>query len=236
MTAIVPWQNHDDPGRAIVAVTGEVLPPDVIRIPAAQPEPAQTWHETRTPRRDPGLESDVIVPGLQAVFTALAAGIGAALLAWALSWSWRVPVIVLALALIAAWAWRLRLTDRLLWQIETWTGQDLNQDGATGKPAVSFAVANPAQARAAIAQETRQAAQLAERETLLRFVDTCFVMGTSESAQGIAAGDRADYVRMRDTLLSLGAAKWKNPSRPKAGWVMAVSRERARQIIAKHVL
>ena len=38
------------------------------------------------------------------------------------------------------------------------------------------------------------------------------------------------------TLLSLGIARWRNPERPKAGWVMAVSRERARQIIVRHVL
>lgn len=225
--------------RAIVPVTGVLLPPEspeMIRIPAAPPEPAQTYRETRTPRRDPGLESDVIVPGLQAIFTALAAGACAGLLAWALSWSWRAPVIVLALSLILAWAWRLRLADRLLWQVERWTDQDLNGDGATGEPAHSFAIANPAQARAAVAQETRQAAQSAEQAALLRFVDTCFIRGTSESAQGIAAGDRTDYVRRRDVLLSLGAAKWKNPARPKAGWVMAVSHERARQLIARHVL
>lgn len=222
--------------RSIVPVTGEVLPPDVIRIPAAQPEPPPTLHETRTPRREPSLEPDVIVPGLQAVLTAATAALGAALLAWAWGWSWRVPIVVLALALFGAWAWRLRLADGLLWQIERWADYDLNGDGVTGKPSVSFAVVNPAQARAEVAQETRQATESAARATLLRFVDTCFVMGTSESAQGIAAGDRADYVRSRDVLLSLGAAKWKNPRRPKAGWVMAVSRERARQIVTKHVL
>jgi len=226
----------DTTGRELAPLRGEVLPPAVIRIPAAPEPPAAVFHENRQARRDPALESEVYVPALQTIFTALALGLAAGLLAWAAGWSWRVPVVAAAVGLAAGWAWRLRLADRLLWAVETWTDADLNGDGATGRPAMSFCVANPGQARQTIAAETRQSADEEKRAALLRFVDTSFMRGTSESAQGVAAGDRADYVKMRDVLLSLGIAAWKNPQRPKAGWVLAVSRQRARQIIARHVL
>jgi len=227
----------DTVGRELAPLRGEVLPPaPVIRIPSAPDPPAAVFHESREARRDPALESEVYVPALQTIFTALAFGVAAGLLAWAAGWSWRVPVVAAAVGLAFGWAWRLRLADRLLWQIEFWADSDLNGDGATGRPVMSFCLANPGQARQIIAAETRQSVDEEKRAALLRFVDTCFVRGTSESAQGVAAGDRADYVRMRDVLLSLGIAAWKNPQRPKAGWLMAVSRQRARQTIERHVL
>lgn len=211
----------------------------VVRI---GPQPAPTNDapvvETRMPRREPSLEADAWVPGVQAVFTSIAAGIGAGLLAWAAGWSWKVPVVFLALGLALGWLWRLRVVDSLLWTIETWTGRDFNGDRQVGKPQTAFTVANPSQARDTVARETRQEAESAERAALLAFCDACFVNGCSEAAHGIKASgpDRAAFVTHRDALLSLGVAAWRNPDKPRAGWHMAVSRQRARQIITKHVL
>ncbi len=230
------------PNRALVPWNGaELLPADgstpIVRIGQPDPPPPRV-HETKTPRREPKLEGDVFVPGLQAVFTALAGGIMAALLALAFGWSWKVPVVILALALAGAWLWRLRVVDSLLWTIETWVDQDLNGDNLVGRPAVAFTLANPAQARQAVTAENRQAAESAERVALLAFADACFVKGTSEGSHGITASgpDRDEYTKKRDALLSLGVARWKNPARPKAGWLMAVSRQRAHGIIGRHVL
>ncbi len=238
----VDLRRYADAGRELVPWRGgEVLPADsdmpIIRI-GARPEPAEVAHETHEPRREPKLESDVLVPLAQATITAGAVGIMAALLAWAAGWGWRVPVVAFALALAGGWLWRLRLVDALLWNVERWTGTDLNGDGVKGRPTVSYTVANPGQARATVARENRTAEDDAKRAALLAFCDACFVKGCSEAAHGVKASgpDRVAFVTQRDVLLSLGIARWRNPQRPKAGWVMAVSRERARQIITKHVL
>lgn len=212
---------------------GELLPAASTRRPAP---PAPEWTETRTPTRAPAVESDVLVPGLQAVATAIAATICAALLAWALGWSWRVPIVVGALALAAGWLWRLGIVTALLWQVETLTGADVTGDGAVGRPA--YLLANPVQAQQAVAQEARQAETEAKRAELLRFVDACLTNGTAEGKHGVkAAGpDRAAYLEKRDALMRLGIARWKNPARPRAGWEIACSRARAHQIIRQHVL
>lgn len=235
--ALVPWQGAE-------VVDGDVrplpaLPEDapIIHIgPRPAPQPAQ--HESREARREPKLETDVAVPLAQAAITAFAIGIPAALLAWALAWGWRVPVVVFALALAVGWLWRLRLVDKLLWNVETWVDRDLDGDGVKGKPIASYTVLQPAAARAEVARETRTAEADGARAALLEFIDRCFVKGTSEAAHGVKATgpDRAEYTRKRDVLLSLGAACWRNPQRPRAGWRMCVSRQKARQLVEKHIL
>jgi hypothetical protein len=233
------WRSYrSETALAPVAVQwGELLAPETpatIRIPTAQPEPEPTHSETRTPQRTPSIEADVAVPGLQAVATAIALAVGAGLLSWALAWSWKVPVVVLGLALAGGWLWRLGIADSLLWAVESFTGKDVDGDGVKGRPQMSFTLANPATARQTVAKEARQTADATRRAALLAFVDKCFMVGTSESAQGIAAGNRADYLTCRDALLALGVGRWKNPDKPKAGWELAVSRQRARQLVAKH--
>lgn len=229
--AIVPWEG----GAELLPANSDA---PIIRIGAPKAEPVEVTRETREPRREPKMESDVLVPLAQAAITAGAVGVMVALLAWAAGWNWRVPIIAFALTLAGGWQWRLRLVDSLLWNVETWTGTDLNGDGVKGKPVTSYCVTNPALARGEVAKENRQAAASAERDALLRFVDRCFMQGTAEAAHGVKAGgpDRDEYVKKRDVLLALGVARWRNPERPKAGWVMAVSPARARQIVAKHVL
>lgn len=211
----------------------------VIHIgPQLKPADTAPTIETRTARRVPGMESDVLVPLSQAAITAVAVAIAAGLVSWAADWSWRVPVVAFALALVLGWLWRLRLVDRLLWQIETWTDHDIDGDGAKGRPTVSYAVANPGQARSVVARENRQEAEDAERAALLAFVDKCFISGCGEHAHGVKASGpaRADYVARRDTLLSLGVAAWRFPGNPRGGWTMTCSRQRARQLVEKHVL
>jgi hypothetical protein len=228
--ALAPVQWRDD---------GELLPAiPTVRIPTAQPEPEPAYSETRTPQRTPGIESDVAVPGLQAILTAVALAICAGLLAWAFAWSWRVPVAVLGLALAGAWLWRLHLVDSLLWAVESFTGRDLDQDQHVGRPQVSFTLANPGQARAAVAQETRQTAQSAEQAELGSFLDRCYMVGCGEPAHNVKASGpaRVAYTAKRDALMSLGLAVWKNPGNHRAGWKLTASRQRARQILQKHVL
>lgn len=231
-----------EPGRELVPYTEPARrswPIIRIDLPTADddPAPAMTW-EKRTAQRTPTTDTDVAVPMLQAVFTALAAGIMAGCLAFVFGWPVRVVALVFGVALASSWLWRLRLADSLLWATESITGRDVNRDGAIGRPAQSFTLANPAQARSDAAQHVATAEHEAARAELLAFVHRCYTVGTSEGAHGVKASgpDRAAYVRQRDVLMSLGVATWRNPERPRAGWKMAVSYARAAELIARHVL
>jgi len=222
-----------DDADLLPALRDDVTP--VIRIPSAPPLPVYQA-ERCTPAGTATVETGFVVPALQALGTATAVTLACGVLAWAAGWTWRVPAVAFALGLAGGWFWRLGLADRLLHVVETITRTDIDGDGAIGTPQRAFTVANPAQARAAADRSAREQEQASQRAALLAFVDRCFTSGTSESAQGVDAGARGDYVKMRDALLSLGVACWKNPNRPKSGWLMAVDREQARDIVAKHVL
>jgi hypothetical protein len=195
-------------------------------------------HEIRRPARAPGLASDFAVPALQAFATGIAgavvAGVGVML------WDWQLRVILIAFGLTfaSAWVWRLRLADALLWEVERLTGFDINHDGNLGQPGRAVLV-NPATARAEVMRETADTTAEAERQELARFLHRCFTTGTSEAAHGITRGSgsqRADYIRRRDVLLSLGIAQWRNENRPSAGWRIAVSHHRAVELLARHIL
>jgi len=210
-----------------------------IHLPALRDEPdapSMTW-ERRTLQREPSVESDFLLPVLQAFGVAASAMIVTAVLAWYFSWHWRVVLLVFGLALAYMLVARLRHMDSLLWATETLTGTDINGDGHTGQPG-HVALVNPALARAAAAHDVDATEQAAQRAELLAFMHRCYVTGTSEGAHGVKASgpDRQSYVRQRDVLLSLGIAQWKSEGRPKAGWKMAVSYQRAQELVAKHVL
>ena len=228
-------------------MTGEVIDAELLPVLANETRPAlviptaaqpSITAERRTPTGEATIAADVAVPALQAVCTAGAVLVGVGLIALALGWSRDVMLLCGGVAMLGGWFWRLAHSDRARHVVETVTRLDLDGDGQIGTQR-AYTVVQPAVARAAVAAETQQAAASAERAALLAFVDTCCIRGTSEAAHNIKAGsgpDRAEYIRKRDTLLSLGVAAWRNPERPKAGWQMAASRQRARQLVEKHVL
>ena len=236
---LTPWEGDWD----VAPRQPERLPAPIISInlPRARADYADApalEYERRRAARQPSVESDVVVPGLQAAITAVCVtvAVGAACLVW--GWSARHMLIAFCVAVGCAWLWRLRLADSLLWEIETITGHDINHDGRVGNPAHAFTLANPAQARQTAARAVATTENETQKAELLGFVHRCFVTGTSEGAHGVKASgpDRAAYVRQRDVLLSLGIARWKHDGRPRAGWVMAVSYARAQELIARHVL
>lgn len=233
---LIPWEEAE------LAAARRPAPLISISLPQLRADddsdaPLMTW-EKRTLQRTPSVETDFLLPVLQAGATAISVFVLAGLLSWALGWSWRVAAVTFGATLALTLLARLRFMDGLLWATETITGFDVNGDGKVGKPAASFTLANPAQARS----DARQAQQTTESEAakaeLLAFLHRCYTVGTSEAAHGVKASgpDRQTYVRQRDVLLHLGIASWKNPERPKAGWKMAVSYARARELIARHVL
>jgi hypothetical protein len=228
-------------------MNGELLPAlrsedgNVIRIGEhsgpAEP-PAGYTVERQEPQRGQTLEGAFYVPLAQALATALVVIMSLGMLAWVFGWRWTIPVAVTAITLLAAWLWRLRHSDRLLWRTETWIRRDLNGDGVIGQPMTGFTLLNPDVARRAVA--AAEAAQTVEdrRQELYAFVDRCFLIGSSEFAQGIRASgpDRERYVRCRDALIDLGIGRWKSPGRPTAGWLVIGNPAAAKRIIDKHVL
>ena len=93
-------------------------------------------YERRRPARDATFESDVAVPGIQALVSGLIAGLGGGGLAAALG-SPRFLLIGLGIgagAMGLAWFTLLREQRRLLWEVETITGVDWDQDGQVGPP------------------------------------------------------------------------------------------------------
>jgi len=230
---LVPWEEREALANRFPPVVNINFP----RIGSDEESPGSMVWEKRSLQREPNIEADFLLPVLQAFGVASALLILSALAALAFDWTWHVPAVAFGLALAYMLVARLRFMDSLLWSVETLTGYDVNGDGKVGEPA-AFTLANPAQARqaAAIAEATTESE--AHKAELLAFVHRCYTVGTGERSHGVRASgsDREAYVRQRDVLLSLGIARWKHDGRPRAGWVMAVSHQKALQIIARHVL
>ena len=178
-----------------------------------------------------------MVPALTALGTCAALTVGAMGLTMAFGWSLRVVAATFALSLVGSWFWRLGYSDKVLWSVESWLGRDVNGDGSTGRPALGFATINPGAARATVARQTAQNDTEARTEALQAFVDRCYLSGTSEGAHGITASgpDRDNYTACRDTLLRLGLAQWRNPERPRGGWVMVADPATCKAIVGNHV-
>ncbi len=235
---LTPWEDTPlSTWRQSERLSAPIITVNLPRAPSDADDALLTW-EKRTLQRTPSVETDFLLPVLQASATAIAAVIMAGLLSWAFGWPWKVAAttfgVVLALTLLA----RLRFMDGLLWATETITGHDVNGDGKVGNPLRSYALINPAQAQRSASQSVKTTESEAAHVELLAFLHRCYTVGCSEGAHGVKASgpDRLTYVRQRDVLLNLGIASWKNPTRPKGGWRLAVSYARAQELIAKHVL
>jgi hypothetical protein len=188
------------------------------------------------------LQSDVAVPMAQAGFSGvvgaiLAGGVAANLhaenvLSWALAG--------FALGLAGVWALNLWQSHRLLWKVEKIVGRSLDGDPFVGEPPDSGHVllVNPDKARAQVAQAQAETARRVKTSDLLTFWTRCHTQGTAQRAHGIDAGSGVAFDRyneMRDTLLRLGLAEWRNPASPKAGWRVVGDMAEGGALLAKHV-
>lgn len=209
-------------------------PVDYRRLPAA--EPVGYIQTTQQARHAPTVETSFVVPALTALGTALALTIAAGALAWAFGWPARTVLVIFALSLAGGWFWRLGFADKVLWQVESWTGKDFDGDGYAGAPMTThLAAVQPETARQDVARQTRQTATNERLFWLQAFVHRCYLAGCSESAQGIKPGDRARYLEARDMLLRLGLAQWRDGANKRLGWVMVADEPTAIAIIANHV-
>lgn len=234
---LVPWEQAEVDAQRQPDRFAPIINISLPRAQSAEDAPGGMTWERRTLQREPTVQSDFVLPVLQAFGVAASALILTALMAWAFGWGWRVVAVTFGLALAYMLIARIRHMDSLLWSVETLTGTDINRDGHTGQPA-TLTLANPAMARSEAARDVDATEQAAARAELVAFLHRCYTVGTAETAHGVKAGgpDRDAYLRQRDALMQLGIATWKNPGRPKAGWKMAVSYAKAQEIIGRHVL
>jgi hypothetical protein len=220
-------------------LTGEILPPEqtslsTYQVPRAAPAPSYQV-ENRQPRHVQNLETGFLVPFATAGGTAIALTIAAGALALAFGWPVKTVLIIFALSLAGGWLWRLGVADKIIWNVERVTRQDLDGDGTIGAPMTHLAVIQPEAARQDIARQTRQTTANERLVWLQAFVHRCYVMGCSESAQGIKPGDRARYLEARDLLLRLGLAVWRDEANKRLGWQMTTDEATAVAIITHHV-
>lgn len=187
--------------------------------------------ETTSPLRASRVESEVIVPVLHTV-------VSAALLALCiLLWRWRIDAGIVATVALLVWSWRVLRSDKLLWQIERLTHQDINSDGFQGEPTLTVIDGRNARKQAAHDPYNTLRDTAAAQQSLIAFVYLCAsVERPTEDALGIPTGDRDGYVRYRNRLIDLGIAAWNEPNRHNAGWHLTVSPETAAAIIEKHLV
>jgi hypothetical protein len=176
------------------------------------------------------METHVLVPGAQALFTMLLVG-GDVLL-----WQWQPIAGAVGAVGLLMWGWRILLNDRLLWKLETITGRELDGTPGIGKPEHPFVLTNKDEARGkanVLAEHVWQESRAAD---LVRFAAACATQGTSEAAQGVGSkSQREAYLECRQALFDLGLAAWKNPAVPNSAWVLRLPPEQTAQFIQNYV-
>ncbi len=93
-------------------------------------------YQRKRPARTASIESDVIVPGLQATITGILAGGIVAGVAIMRRSEFAAVIGLIGCAAIwgIAWLWLLHEHRQLLWEVESIIGADLNGDGQVGQP------------------------------------------------------------------------------------------------------
>lgn len=184
--------------------------------PYYAPPPVVTHHTANN------LTDGVIVPGLQALITAVLTGFAAgALAAWVGAPYWGVGFTAAALAALASW-----LSYRARWAfvMERILGVDLNQDGVIGQPEPEPPPARAEPVRIEIIQEGGRAGDFIElpaRPEQLRMLADGLQGGRAFS-QSVWTGNsgiftRSEFEALRAELLRRGLAKWRKEGAPGQG-------------------
>jgi len=176
--------------------------------------PPQEWpgYEVQKPIRQPSVASDVAVPFLQAVITALVLGTGAATILWGF-WNVRFGqawYIASACGFVVSWLWRLGAVSETLWVIERALGTDITGDQVIGKPENHDHIIVAGGGATTLTPIERKRAQFVE------FLHGCEADTSMRRWEPVLGRER--YVEFRDALIHGGLAEWIDPEKPQQGW------------------
>lgn len=172
-------------------------------------------YEVERPTARPTLESQVLVPLLQAMIIGLVGGL---LSTWLLAdllevvdgWWPSAGLLVLAtfgLTFVA----KVGAAEATLWVTERTLGVDLDRDGVVGKPEAHIVtVAGPG--CSTLTPEERK------RAKFVTFVRAVGVTGDGGYTRWERRLGRDRYLEFRDALLKTGLATWRDPDNHRLGW------------------
>lgn len=192
-------------------------------VPANELGSFRSDYVIEKPQRSPDVSSDVIVPFLQAMITALVLGTGLVTLLWGI-WAlpyWPTWPVATAGILVFAWIWRLAAVSETLWVSENILGLDLDRDGTVGRP-VDHDHIIVAGAGSQLSDSERQQAQ--KRAQFVQFVRALSTGDTSrERFEGTLGRQR--YEEFRDALIGGKLARWVDPGNHRRGWTLVADPE-----------
>jgi hypothetical protein len=221
--APLPWQDYLSAKRNNTSGSWTPMQTRTFSIGDATIAPGSTYQRKR-PARTASIESDVVVPGLQATITGILAGAlvaGIAIMRRS-EFSAMIGLIGCAATWGVSWLWLLHEHRQLLWEVESIIGADLNGDGEIGAPP-----APPTTVRVDITDKP------ASTETHLNFfelpinqrkmaeVARLIMNGVSFSEDKIAgkncplSGPR--FRELQDILLSRKMLRWRNEENHRLG-------------------
>lgn len=173
---------------------------------AAMPSTDFATYEKRQPAREPNVQSDVVVPMLQAGLTGLAVGVPSAALMGLLGYTTGQAMITgagLALAAVSVtWLLKMDMHTKLLWLVESATGRDVNGDGTTGQPPAPPA----APVRVELAQGTKtRLIDLPATDAQLCAIAQTVLTGGTFSRRGLAEiVSETEYSALKSAMLAGG--------------------------------
>lgn len=207
--------------------------PSTVPMPAAEPETPRTsmadwfvlvWVAAIMVGAIGGLLWSTLTGYAEWQRAALIGTLVGAALPWAI-------LLIVGAFLFGAW-----LRQQIVWRLEAWARRDLDQDQIVGDPG-RLLIVHGDEARAK-AQRMAEAAAIAEEpgiEDMIRFIQTCHAVGTSETAQGIKPAQRHHYVACRQVLEDLGLVRWRNPDNPRLGWDIVGEQAAAIKLVREHL-
>jgi len=186
----------------------------VPAIATTRPAPQVTEAERRTPARPASVESDVMVPGAQALATGVALGIIAIPVSIYFQLHWTTPLTVLAIGTAGTWMSLLGAHRKLLWTVETIINRDIDGDGATG---------NPKPARVEVEVTAGRTTQLDDfpgpPEQLQKFANDVYSgrVTFSERGAGNSGYGATAFKELRKKFIARGWATWRTPGEARQG-------------------
>jgi hypothetical protein len=206
--------------------------------PGMLAQPGSTL-ERQTPTRSQSKEADVAVPFLKSAVYALVGGSLALIpTTWAAitkGWPWYVPPVaggVIGLVSFSiAWVALDQDVRRTLWQLETWSGADLDHDGHVGPPPV---------VRVELTDKPNRSMRLIDLplpDDKLKAVAKGLAAGRSFSRRGLSGIlTESEFTALSGAMLEGNLVRYRQADNPRSGFELApAGRALVRKLVGRGV-